>query len=63
MGRAGIAGGQEPRGGVAVVHAQALTRLVEVGVDGVLGDAELAPDLLGAQVFIDQPQAFALPRR
>jgi len=51
---------QQARGGVAVVDPQALARLVQVGVDGVLGDAELASDLLGAQVLIDQSQAFAL---
>ena len=55
--------GCEQAGGfVAVVHAQPLARLVEVGVDGVLGDAELAADLLGAQVLLDQAQAFTLAR-
>jgi len=29
-------------------------------VDGVLGEAQLAGDLLGAHVAIDQPQALAL---
>jgi hypothetical protein len=48
------------RGVVAVGRAQATAGLVQVPVDGVLGEAQLAGDLLGAHVAIDQPQAFAL---
>jgi hypothetical protein len=55
-------GRQQARGLVAVLHAQAMARLVEVRVDGVLGDAEPAADLLGAQVVMDQPQALPLSR-
>ena len=44
-------------GVIAVGRAQPLARLVHVGVDGVLGDAEVAADLLGAQVLIDEPEA------
>jgi hypothetical protein len=46
----------------AVLHAQTLARLVEVGVDGVLGDVQLAGDLLGRQMPVDQPQTLALTR-
>lgn len=52
---------QQARGGVAVVHAQLAARPVAVGVDGGLRHAELAGDLLGRQVLIDQPQALPLP--
>ena len=55
--------GQKARCLIAVLDAQALARLVEMGVDGVLGDAELAADLLGAQMVMDQPQALAFARR
>jgi hypothetical protein len=48
------------RGVVAVGGAQALAGLVEMPVDGVLGEAQLAGDLLGTHVAIDQQKAFAL---
>jgi len=48
------------RGVVAVGRAQATARLVQMPVDGVLGEAQLAGDLLGAHVAIDEPKAFAL---
>jgi len=38
---------------VAVGRAQALARLVQVPVDGVLGEAQFAGDLLGAHMAID----------
>ena len=56
-------GRQEPRGVKSVLHPEAMARLVEVAVDRVLGDAEATPDLLGAQMIMDQPQALALARR
>jgi hypothetical protein len=34
-----------------------------MAVDGVLGDAQPARDLLGLQMLGDQPQAFTLARR
>jgi hypothetical protein len=37
--------------------------LVQVGIDSVLGDAELAADLLGAEMRLHQPQAFPFPGR
>ena len=57
-----LEGGHAPRRVVAVLGAQALARLVQMGIDGVLGDAEAAADLLGAQVLVDQPEAFPLTR-
>lgn len=49
-----------PRRVVAVVRAQATTGLVQVPVDGVLGQSKLAGDFLGAHVAIDESKAFAL---
>lgn len=49
-----------PRRLVAVERAQATTGLVQVPVDGVLGQPELAGDFLGAHVAIDESEAFAL---
>jgi hypothetical protein len=49
-----------PRRVVTINGPQAPSRLVEVPVDGVLGQAKLARDLLGAHVAIDQAQALAL---
>ena len=49
-----------PRRIVAVVRAQATTGLVQVPVDGVLGQSKLAGDFLGAHVAIDESKAFAL---
>jgi len=57
-----IMGGDQAGGVIARANAQTLARLVEVGVDGVLGDAEAAGDLFGTEVLIDQAQAFALAR-
>jgi hypothetical protein len=51
---------QQTGGLVAVRHAELAPRPVAVGVDGRLRHAELAGDLLRAEVLIDQPQAFAL---
>lgn len=48
------------RGVVAVDRPQPPARLVQMPVDGVLGEAQLAGDLLGAHVAIDEPKALAL---
>jgi hypothetical protein len=42
---AGFIGGEQPRGGVAVAHAKLAAGPIAVGVDGILGHAELAGDL------------------
>ncbi len=57
------AGKHPPGGVVAITCAQALAGLVQVPVDSVLGKTQLASDLLGAHVAIDQRQAFALTLR
>ncbi|HXA40931.1 MAG TPA: hypothetical protein VNW53_18165 [Phenylobacterium sp.] len=53
---------RQPRRSVAVFHPQLAARAVAIGVDGSLRHAELAGDLLGGKVLVDQPQAFALAR-
>jgi hypothetical protein len=53
----------QPRGGVAILDAELAPRAVAVGVDGRLGHAKFAGDLLGRQMLIDQAQAFALAGR
>ena len=53
----------EAGGGISVVHAELAPGAVAVGVDRGFGHAELAGDLFGGQVLIDQPQAFALAGR
>jgi len=53
----------EARGGVAVLDAELAARAVAIGIHRGLGHAELAGDLLGRQVLIDQAQAIALTRR
>lgn len=53
----------ETCGGVAVFDAELAPRAVAVGVHRGLGHAELAGDLLGRQMLIDQPQTIALPGR
>ncbi|MDB5424237.1 MAG: hypothetical protein JWQ29_1653 [Phenylobacterium sp.] len=50
-------------GGITVVHAELAAGAVAIGVDRGLGHAELAGDLLGRQMLIDQAQAFTLSRR
>lgn len=47
---------------IAVGHAQFPPRTVAIGVDRRLRHAQSPGDLLGAQVTVDQPQAFPLPR-
>ena len=50
----------DPGGGVAVLDAELAPSAVAIGVDRRLRHAKFAGDLLGRQVLIDQPQAFAL---
>jgi hypothetical protein len=50
-------------GGVAILDAELAAGAVAVGVDRGFRHAELTGDLLGRQMLIDQPQAFALTRR
>ncbi|HEY2753689.1 MAG TPA: hypothetical protein VGI62_20250 [Phenylobacterium sp.] len=54
---------RESCGGVAVLDAELSPGAVAIGVHRCLGHAELAGDLLGRQVLVDQPKAFALARR
>jgi len=54
---------QQAGGLVAIADAQLAPSPVAVGVDRGLGHAELARDLLGAQVLVDQAQALALALR
>jgi len=49
--------------GVAVLDAKLAARAVAIGVHRSLGHAELAGDLLGGQMLVHKPQAFALARR
>ncbi|MDR6624163.1 hypothetical protein J2728_000458 [Caulobacter segnis] len=52
---------EHPPGGViAIGRAEATPSLVEMPVDGVLGEAQFAGDFLGAHVPIDQAQALTL---
>jgi len=53
----------ETGGAVAILHAEFASGAVAIGVDRSLGHPELAGDLLGGQVLIHEPQAFALTRR
>lgn len=48
------------RGVIAIGRAEASTGLVQMPVDGVLGEAELAGDFLGAHVAIDESETLAL---
>ena len=52
--------GQGAGRGEAVLRSQPFAGLVQVGVDSVLGDAQLAGDLLGRQVSVDETQALPL---
>lgn len=53
--------GQSAGGGVAVRNAELAAGPITIGVDRGLRHPELAGDLLGTQMAIDQAQAFALP--
>lgn len=61
MGKIELAG--ETRRAVAILDAQLAPGAVAIGVHRCLGHPELAGDLFGRQVLIDQPQAFTLTRR
>jgi len=54
---------QQARGLVPVGNAQLASGPVAIGVHRSLGHAELPGDLLGTEMLVDKPQAFALPRR
>lgn len=60
---AGVEGAGQTGRGVAILDAELAARAVAIGVHRGLGHAELAGDLLGRKMLIDQPQAFALTRR
>ncbi len=53
----------EPCGGIAVLDAQLAPRAVTVGVDRGFRHAQLAGDLLGREVLVDQTQALPLTGR
>jgi hypothetical protein len=53
----------EAGGGVAILDPELAPRAVAVGVHRGLGHPQFAGDLFGGQMLIDQPEAFALPRR
>jgi hypothetical protein len=53
----------EARGGVAILNAQLAAGAVAIGVHRGLGHPELAGDLLGRQMLVDEAQAFAFARR
>ena len=55
--------GQEPGGVIAVGDAELAAGTVAIGVDRGLGHPQFAGDLLGAEVAIDEAQAFPLSRR
>jgi hypothetical protein len=48
---------------IAVGNAQLAPRSVAIGVDRGLGHPQLAGDLLGAEVLVDEPQAFPFALR
>jgi len=58
-----VMGEDAARGLVAVGGAEPLAGLVDVPVDGVLGQPQGPSDLLGAHMLVDQAQAVALARR
>ncbi len=53
---------EQAGGGEAGVDTQPLARLVQMRIDGMFGYPQFAGDLLGAEMFVHQPQAltFAL---
>ena len=55
--------GKAASGFVSVIDPQLAPRPVAIGVDGGLGHAQLAGDLLGAQVPVHQAKTFPLARR
>jgi hypothetical protein len=63
MVNAAVLGAQQTRRLVAVGNAELAPRAVAIGVDRGLGHAELAGDLLGAEVLVDEAQAFPFALR
>ena len=63
VGTPDIEGPGEAGGGVTILDAELAARAVAVGIHRGLGHAKFAGDLLGREMLIDQPQAFALTRR
>ena len=63
----GVRGGfpveRDAGGGIAIGGAETPPGLVQMPVDGVLGEAQFAGDLLRAQVAIDKAQTLALTVR
>lgn len=57
-----VLGGHQAGGGIAAVDAKPPASAVDVGVYGVLGDAELACDLLRRQVPVYELKAFPFTR-
>jgi hypothetical protein len=53
----------QPGGSVAVLDAQLAPGAIAIGVHRCLGHAKFAGDLLGRQMLVHEPQAFALARR
>ena len=58
-----VEGARQSCGGVAILHAQLAAGAIAIGVDGGLRHAQLARNLLGRQLLIDQAQAYTLARR
>jgi hypothetical protein len=54
---------QEARRLVAIIHAELAAGAIAVGVHRGLGELQLAGDLLGAEVLVDQAQAVTLTLR
>lgn len=61
-GAGGLVGGEAQGGFAAVGRAHAPARLAQVAVDRVLGDVQLAGDLLGLQMTGDETQTLPLTR-
>jgi hypothetical protein len=57
-----VEGAGQPGGGVAVLNPELAAGAVAIGIHRGFRHAQLAGDLLGGQMLVHQPQAFALPR-
>lgn len=60
---AGFPGDEQQRGVAAGGDAEPPPGFVQMAVDGVLGNAEPARDLLGMEMLGDEAKTIALPRR
>jgi hypothetical protein len=58
-----VVAAQQAGGLVTIVHTELAPGAVAVGVHRGLGHAQLAGDLLGAEVLVDKPQAFPFALR